>query len=141
MHRTSLFERFLIGVVLFGVGVIFVLTLSLLGKASIASRPNAAAISLTGKPHLIMFYADWCGWCQKMRPSLNLMKEKYGASVTFWDLNIDSSNSAALSRKYSVYFVPYVVLLDKEGETMRVLPGYQTQKKLEDVLTTLLIAQ
>jgi len=76
-----------------------------------------------------------------MRPSLNLMKEKYGASVTIWDLNIDSSNSAALSRKYSVYFVPYVVLLDKEGETMRVLPGYQTQKKLEDVLTTLLIAQ
>jgi len=56
-----------------------------------------------------------------MRPALKKMKEKYGETVTFWDIDVDNIDSDALSQKYRVQFIPYMVLLDKEGKTFRIL--------------------
>lgn len=100
--------------------------------------PGPSAISLTGKPHFVEFYADWCGPCREMRPALKKMKEKYGETVTFWDIDVDNIGSDALSQKYRVQFIPYMVLLDKEGKTFRILEGYQTQKELDAALSALL---
>jgi thiol-disulfide isomerase/thioredoxin len=95
------------------------------------STPGPSTIKLTGKPHFVEFYATWCGPCQAMKYDLGRIERKYGEDVTFWRIDIDNIGSDALNRKYRVSFIPYMVLLDKDGKSVGVLEGYQTEKQLD----------
>ncbi len=95
-------------------------------------------IVVDGKPHFVDFNAWWCDPCNKMRPSVARMKDKYGEWVTFDDINVDNRASAGLNRKYRADFIPLMVLLDKDGNEVKRLEGYQTEQELDDALASLI---
>lgn len=111
---------------------------------TVENRPTATAgpseIVLNGKPHLIDFWAAWCAPCALMKPAMRKMEAKYGDTVTFWKIDIDNPGSDALTIKYRVEFIPYIVLLDKNGKKLSVLEGYQTETQLERAIQNLLKA-
>jgi thioredoxin 1 len=110
--------------------------------ATYDSRPSAtpgpSAITLTGKPHLIDFYATWCSPCWTMKPILQDMEKKYGDKVTFWEIDVDNTASGSLNRKYQVTGIPLIVLLDAEGKTVQRLEGVQPETELDAAISALL---
>lgn len=91
-------------------------------------------ITLNGKPHLIDFNAAWCAPCREMKPFLKELEAKYGEQINFWDINIDNRMSVKLEAKYNIEFIPVIIILDAEGELIRRLDGFHTEKEVETAI-------
>ena len=66
-----------------------------------------------GKPVLVDFWADWCGPCKMIGPSLEEISEELGEEVTIAKLNIDENPDAP--GKYGVRGIPTMILF-KNGQ-------------------------
>ncbi len=75
-----------------------------------------------------------------MRPSVRRIEELYQGRIDFHVLDVDLPSSRDLSRKYNVTGIPYIVLLDAEGEVFDALLGYQSEPQLIDAVERLLNA-
>jgi thiol-disulfide isomerase/thioredoxin len=81
-----------------------------LREMSSKSIPYKTALN-DNKPTLIEFYADWCGVCQAIAPSINQFHEKYGSQVNFVMLNIDEPQVQQQVQQYQVRGVPQFFFL------------------------------
>ncbi len=54
------------------------------------------------------FYADWCGPCKIIAPSIDKLAEEYADSVKFVRLNIDENPDVA--RRYDVKSIPTLMI-------------------------------
>ena len=78
----------------------------------------AMVLSSTGQTVLLDFYADWCGPCKAMEPTVRAIQEK-GYPVQ--RVNIDQNPT--LAAKYGVRSVPCFVMLVDGQEVDRVMGG------------------
>ena len=76
---------------------------------------------------LLDFYADWCGPCQMMKPTMEEF-EKAHPEIKVTKVNIDEQEE--LADKYGVSSIPCVVVL-KDGEEVKREVGVVSLKKLE----------
>jgi thiol-disulfide isomerase/thioredoxin len=51
------------------------------------------------KPFFIVVYADWCPSCQRLKPTLALINEKYRNEIRFVRFDITSENTTAKSEE------------------------------------------
>ena len=65
------------------------------------------------KPVLVDFWAEWCGPCKMIGPSLEELSEELGQQVTIAKLNIDENPDAP--GRYGVRGIPTMILF-KNGE-------------------------
>ncbi|MBQ8985413.1 thioredoxin family protein [Candidatus Saccharibacteria bacterium] len=79
---------------------------------------------------LLDFYADWCGPCQMMKPTIEEF-EKAHPEVKVKSVNIDEEEESA--EKYGVSGIPCLVFL-KDGEEVVREVGVMPLKKLEKLL-------
>jgi len=79
---------------------------------------------------LLDFYADWCGPCQMMKPTVEAF-EKMHPEITVRRINID--NEEELADKYGVMGIPCLVLL-KDGKEVNREVGVMSLKKLVGML-------
>ena len=79
---------------------------------------------------LIDFYADWCGPCQMMKPTVEAF-EKMHPEITVRRVNID--NEEELAERYEVAGIPCLVLLENGKEVAREV-GVVPLKKLVKML-------
>ena len=80
------------------------------------------------KPVLVDFWAEWCGPCKMIGPSLEEISEELGEQVTIAKLNIDD-NPDALSR-YGVRGIPTMILF-KNGEAVATKVGAAPKSALK----------
>jgi len=66
------------------------------------------------------FYADWCGPCKIIAPSIERLAEEYNGTVKFVKLNIDANPHIA--RKYSVKSIPTLMIF-RNGRPLRRMVG------------------
>jgi len=67
-----------------------------------------------GEKHVIVdFYADWCGPCKALTPTLNKLAESYPDNLKIIKVNVDESPK--LASFYGVEGIP-CVLYFKDGE-------------------------
>lgn len=76
---------------------------------------------------LLDFYADWCGPCQMLKPTIEEF-EKVHPEVKVTSVNIDENEE--LAEKYNVSSIPCLVVL-KDGEEKAREVGVMPLKKLE----------
>ncbi|MBR3269716.1 thioredoxin [Candidatus Saccharibacteria bacterium] len=76
---------------------------------------------------LLDFYADWCGPCQMLKPTIEEF-EKAHPEVKVTSINIDEEDE--LAEKYEVSSIPCLVVL-KDGEEIKREVGVMPLKKLE----------
>lgn len=76
---------------------------------------------------LLDFYADWCGPCQMLKPTIEEF-EKAHPEVKVTSINIDDEEE--LADKYGVSSIPCLVVL-KDGEEVKREVGVMPLKKLE----------
>ncbi len=87
------------------------------------------------KPVLVDFWAEWCGPCKMIGPSLEEISEELADKVTILKLNIDDHPDAP--SKYGVRGIPTMILF-KDGEVAQTKVGAAPKSELKGWLETLL---
>ena len=78
---------------------------------------------------LVDFWAEWCGPCQAMMPTLKQFEEN--SSVTVGKVNVD--NNPDLAAEFRVMSIPTLVLM-KDGQAVEQLIGSQDLAALEAMI-------
>jgi thioredoxin 1 len=78
---------------------------------------------------LVDFYADWCGPCRLMAPTLSKLKD---VDV----MKVDIEENQALTDRFSVDGIPTFVFM-KDGKEMDRLVGVVTQQELQSKVDAL----
>ena len=79
---------------------------------------------------LLDFYADWCGPCQMLKPTLEEFEEKH-PEIKITRVNIDEEEE--MTEKYNVSGTPCLVAL-KNGEEVAREVGVLPLKKIEKLV-------
>jgi thioredoxin 1 len=80
------------------------------------------------KPVLVDFWAEWCGPCKMIGPSLEEISEELGEQVTIAKLNIDDNPDAP--SRYGVRGIPTMILF-KNGEAVATKVGAAPKSALK----------
>ena len=78
-------------------------------------------------PVLVDFWAEWCGPCKMIGPSLEELSEELADKVTIAKLNIDENPDAP--GKYGVRGIPTMILF-KGGNVVEQFTGLQDKATL-----------
>ncbi len=79
---------------------------------------------------LVDFYADWCGPCQMMEPTIETLAADTDAAV----LKVDVDQFQQLAGEYQVQGIP-TLLVFADGELADRMVGAQSEDQLRDALS------
>jgi thioredoxin 1 len=94
-----------------------------------------ANVLKSNKPVLVDFWAEWCGPCKMIGPSLEEISEELGDSVSIVKLNIDEHPDTPA--KYGVRGIPTMILF-KNGEIADTKVGAAPKAALKEWLQSAL---
>ncbi len=98
--------------------------------AAIVNKDTFDSVILGEKPTLVDFYADWCGPCRMVAPTVEeLASERDDINVV--KVNVD--NSPELAVRYGVSSIPTLILF-KGGEPKAKAVGVKTKAQLIDMI-------
>ena len=69
-------------------------------------------------PILVDFYADWCGPCKMVAPTIKRIAKEYSGKLLTIKIDIDRKKKLAV--KYNVMSVPTIIMFFKDKELMRL---------------------
>ncbi|MFT4793025.1 MAG: thioredoxin 1 [Paracoccaceae bacterium] len=79
-------------------------------------------------PVVVDFWAEWCGPCKQIGPSLEELSEEMAGRVTIVKVNVDDNPNAAA--KYGVRGIP-TLLLFKDGQVVSNVTGARPKTALK----------
>lgn len=88
-------------------------------------------------PVMVDFWADWCGPCHRIAPSLEKLAREYSGRVRIAKLNVDQNQRTAM--QYQVQSIP-TLLLVKNGKIVDRLVGALPEPQLRSQVERLLRA-
>ena len=81
------------------------------------------------KPVVVDFWAEWCGPCKQIGPSLEEIAAEMGEEVTIAKVNIDDNPNAP--SRYGVRGIPTMILF-KNGEAVARKVGAAPKSQLKE---------
>jgi thioredoxin len=82
-------------------------------------------------PVLIDFWAEWCGPCHALAPTVASIAESYSGKMKVGKLNVDENERVAA--KYGIRSIPTLMLFHN-GEIKTVLIGNRPKNEILQVL-------
>ena len=81
---------------------------------------------------LVDFWAEWCGPCRRLAPTVDALAKDYEGRVTVGKMNVDENPDIPASR-FRVMGIPTLVVL-KNGELVETLVGLRQKEEITSVL-------
>ncbi|OGQ06161.1 MAG: thioredoxin [Deltaproteobacteria bacterium RIFCSPLOWO2_01_44_7] len=83
-------------------------------------------------PVLVDFWAEWCGPCKALAPTIEQLSQTYAGKVKFCKVNVDyHPNQAA---RYGVRSIPTLILF-QQGQNLGQLIGNVAKPTIESLLS------
>jgi thioredoxin 1 len=102
-----------------------------MATTSVGDDNFATDVLASDKPVLVDFWAEWCGPCKMIGPSLEEISEELGEKVTIAKLNIDEHPDTP--GKFGVRGIPTMILF-KNGEVVDTKVGAAPKAQIKDWL-------
>ncbi len=84
-----------------------------------------------GKPMMIDFYTDWCGWCKELDKKTWPDKRVVKSAQQFVAIKLDAEKEGrALAQRFNVRGYPYILFLKSDGSKIGEIPGYGPPEKI-----------
>lgn len=88
---------------------------------------NAESLKYKGqKPAIVDFYADWCGPCRAIAPTLQELAAQYGDKIVIYKVNIDKDPD--LAHAFGIRSIPAVMYVPTKGEPKMTVGGREKSK-------------
>ena len=85
---------------------------------------------------LVDIYADWCGPCKAMMPTLESLEQKYSETLDIVKIDADNPDTGELTQLFQVRSIPTLLFI-KNGEVQEAVIGAQPLSVLEKVINSL----
>lgn len=83
-------------------------------------------------PVLVDFWAEWCGPCKMIAPSVDAIAEEHAGSLKVMKVNIDQE--ATVAAKYGIMSIPTLILF-KGGNVAEQIVGALPKQKIVEKIT------
>jgi len=85
----------------------------------------------SGGPVLVDFWAEWCGPCKRLGPTVDALAAEYAGKVTVGKLNIDENQK--VPETYQIRGIP-TILIFKGGQVVESVVGLAQKEDLKKVI-------
>ena len=93
------------------------------------NESNFDSIINSEKPILIDFWAQWCGPCRMLLPTIEELSTELADSITIYKCNVDEN--PALAEKFSIMSIPSLLIF-KNGKLLEQKTGGSSKQNLID---------
>ncbi len=83
------------------------------------------------KPVLVDFWAEWCGPCRMIAPTVEAIAEEYGDKAGVYKMNVDENMN--VPQQYGIRGIPTLILF-KNGQEQERIVGAVTREAIARVI-------
>ena len=98
---------------------------------SVSDQEFESAVLSSDVPVLVDFWAEWCGPCRVLGPTVDSLADDYAGRVKVAKLNIDENPEAAA--RYGVRSIPTLMLF-KDGQPSETAVGLRPKAQLAELI-------
>jgi thioredoxin 1 len=80
---------------------------------------------------LVDFWAEWCGPCRRLAPTVDVLASDYDGKMTVGKLNVDENPNTA--GRFSIRGIP-TILMFKRGEIVESVVGLADKDHLKQLI-------